>query len=179
MNGRHQGGLLGLIALLLSVGGSVPGAATAQSSPDPGIETAPSMASALPVTVCPVTVPGPAPETFAERLFGSAAAHGDGDLWVGGLPDSGVLFAEPQWLMPDGSVSWKLGWWRIAAGPLLITGRRLDGPAPALRAHVPDRYGSAGFQASGVDFPTDGCWEVTGRVGDASLIFVVLVQRSW
>ena len=31
------------------------------------------------------------------------------------------------------------------------------------------------FQVSGITFPTDGCWEITGRLGDASLNFVVLV----
>jgi hypothetical protein len=28
---------------------------------------------------------------------------------------------------------------------------------------------------NGLDFPTPGCWEVTGRVGDARPTFVVLV----
>lgn len=128
------------------------------------------------VADCAVTTPGPAPEAFAERLFGSATAYGDDDLWVGGLPSGGVLLAEPRWVMADGSVGWKLGWWRIASGHLTITGRRLDGPAPPLRSQVPDGYGSVGFQASGVGFPTEGCWEVTGSVGGASLSVVLSVH---
>jgi hypothetical protein len=63
-------------------------------------------------------------------------------------------------------------------GKLRIEGRRLDGPAPPLTADVPDGYGDAGFQASGIDFPTEGCWEVTGRVGSASLTFVTLVVAA-
>jgi hypothetical protein len=59
----------------------------------------------------------------------------------------------------------------------LLARRRLDGPAPPLRADVPAGYGQAGFQASGVDFPTEGCWEVTGAVGGATLSFVTFVAR--
>ena len=43
---------------------------------------------------------------------------------------------------------------------------------------VPDGYGVTGFQASAVTFPTEGCWEVTGRVGNASLTFVTLVLKA-
>ena len=70
----------------------------------------------------------------------------------------------------------KWAWYRYAAGQLTIEGRRLDRPAPPLRAHVPAGYGDRGFQISGLDFPTPGCWQVTGRVGDAGLTFVVLVE---
>jgi hypothetical protein len=78
----------------------------------------------------------------------------------------------------DGSIGWKLGWWRFASGMVTITGRRLDATAPPLRGSAPDGYGSTGFQASGVYFPTEGCWEVTGTVGDAKLSFVTFVLRE-
>jgi hypothetical protein len=32
-----------------------------------------------------------------------------------------------------------------------------------------------GFQATSLVFPTPGCWEVTGRIGDKSLAFVIAV----
>lgn len=57
----------------------------------------------------------------------------------------------------------------------MITGRRLDRDAAALRARVPDGYGRTGFQSTAVVLPTPGCWEVTGRVGSASLSFVTEV----
>jgi hypothetical protein len=44
-----------------------------------------------------------------------------------------------------------------------------------LRSSVPDGYGTHGFQSSGVYFPTEGCWEVTGTVGGSSLTFVTFV----
>jgi hypothetical protein len=33
------------------------------------------------------------------------------------------------------------------------------------------------FWSSGIYFPTEGCWQVTGRVGGTSLTFVVLVAK--
>jgi hypothetical protein len=42
---------------------------------------------------------------------------------------------------------------------------------------VPDGYGPTGFQATGLVFPTPGCWEVTGRVGQDTLRFVLSVRR--
>ena len=64
------------------------------------------------------------------------------------------------------------------SGDLRISGRRLDAAAPPLRDDVPDGYGSTGFQASGVHFPTEGCWEVTGDLGTATtLSFVTFVIK--
>ncbi len=65
----------------------------------------------------------------------------------------------------------------MATGGLQLTGRRLDGPAPPARAHVSDGYGDGGFQASGVDFPTEGCWEVIGALPTTSLRFVSFVSK--
>lgn len=98
--------------------------------------------------------------------------HGDGKLWVG-LPTESRLLVTPD---KDGSLGWKFPWWRAVCGRLTITGRRLDAPASPLRSEVPSGYGEAGFQASGVYFPSEGCWEITGRAGDAELTFVVEVR---
>jgi hypothetical protein len=127
---------------------------------------------------CPVTRPRrwrPPAGVAGDALFGAETAHGNGKLWVGGLGDGGVLEVGPDHVEPDGSVGMKFGWWRAVAGALRIGGRRLDGPAPPLRADVPGGYGDRGFQASGVRFPTQGCWEVTGTAGTASLTFVTFV----
>jgi hypothetical protein len=127
---------------------------------------------------CPVTKPGTAPAEIGDRLFGSANAFGNSGLWVGGLGSDGVISADPRFVESDGSIGWKLGWWRIVSGTLMISGRRLDAPAPPLRASVPDGYGPQGFQASGVYFSTEGCWEVTGTVGTSELTFVTFVLRT-
>ncbi len=129
-------------------------------------------------TNCPVSKPEKAPEDIGDRLFGSAVAFGNTDLWVGGLGDEGVILADSRFAESDGSIGWKFGWWRMVPGRLTITGRRLDAPAPPPRASVPDGYGPQGFQASGVSFPTEGCWEVTGAVGGSKLTFVIFVLRT-
>ena len=79
---------------------------------------------------------------------------------------------------PDGSLGMKFPWWRGEGvrGFLRIEGRRLDGEAPPLRSEFQD-YGDRGFQATYVIFPTPGCWEVTGRAGDASITFVTQVVK--
>jgi hypothetical protein len=153
------------------------------SSPSPSIiATGTDSAPASPLTIadaesCPVTTPGKAPAEIGDRLFGSAYAFGNSDLWVGGLGPDGVIAADSRFVESDGSIGWKYGWWRIVSGRLMITGQRLDAAAPPLRASVPDGYGPEGFQASGVYFPTEGCWEVTGTVGSSELTFVVFVLR--
>ncbi len=98
--------------------------------------------------------------------------HGNGKLEVG-LPTDGKLLITPE---KDGSLGWKFPWLRTVCGRLTITGRRLDAPAGPLRASIPEGYGETGFQASGVYFPSEGCWEITGRAGDSELTFVVEVR---
>jgi hypothetical protein len=72
----------------------------------------------------------------------------------------------------------KWWWWRGVRGSLLITGRRLDAAAPPLRADIPSGYGDIGFQSTALTFPTEGCWEVTGTVGNTELTFVTLVVKG-
>jgi hypothetical protein len=125
---------------------------------------------------CRPTAPdGKAPDGFNYGNDGLAVAlWPDGKLVAGTLPDGGS-YADVN---PDGSIDAKLGWWRGAAGTLAITGERTDADAPPLRADIPDGYGATGFQATGLTFASTGCWDVTGRVGGATLTFTVLVTRG-
>jgi hypothetical protein len=77
----------------------------------------------------------------------------------------------------DGALGMKFGWQRGVRGRLTIEGRRLDGDAPPLRSEVNNGYGDIGFQATYIIFPTPGCWEVTGRVADASVTFITRVVK--
>jgi hypothetical protein len=122
---------------------------------------------------CNVTLPnGSQPP---DGNIGGDLIHGNGELWVA-MPPSGVVITEPS---AGGTIRTKYPWWRAVSGTLRLEGRRLDGPAPPLTAtEVPDGYGATGFQASAVSYPTEGCWEVTGRVGDAILTFVTLVLKA-
>ncbi|MBA2461515.1 MAG: hypothetical protein H0V45_07105 [Actinobacteria bacterium] len=127
-------------------------------------------------SACPVTTPN------RSNPPGVAAAdstniHGNGVLWVA-IAYGGVIPAGESNQQPDGSIRMKFPWWRGVFGELKITGVRLDAAAPPLRVEIPSGYGNTGFQASGLIFPTEGCWEVTGRVGSAALTLVVQVVRA-
>jgi len=87
------------------------------------------------------------------------------------------VLISPRNIEGDGSLRMKFFWWRGVHGALTIEGKRLDAPALPLRSQIPEGYGDIGFQASGLIFPTEGCWQVTGRVGDASLTFVTRVVK--
>ena len=63
---------------------------------------------------------------------------------------------------------------RLRPGTLSATAARLDGAAPPAEVHIPDGYYTS-FQAFGVTFPTPGCWQITERVADSELQFVVRV----
>ena len=145
--------------------------------------TAPRPSRSVPLTDakrCPVTRPSRVgPEGVSpDQFFGWGSSYGNGKLWVGGLWPGGVIDAGPEFVDADGAVGMKFGWWRAASGKLTITGRRLDAPAPPARGFVPDGYGATGFQASGVEFPTEGCWEITGALPSSSLRFVTFVVKQ-
>ena len=82
-----------------------------------------------------------------------------GVLPAGVLPDGGSYAT----ILPNGRIWTKIGWWRGLPGKLVITGRRIDAPAPALRAEVPRGYGTTGFVPAGFVFPTVGCRRVDGN----------------
>jgi hypothetical protein len=106
--------------------------------------------------------------------------HGTKELaFSGPWPDGTVVFKPggAGFVLPDGSLSMKFGWHRGVRGALTIDGRRLDMAAPRLRSHIPAVYGDIGFQPTSLIFPTPGCWEVTGRVGTASLTFITKVVK--
>ena len=143
------------------------------------------------IRACPVTFPNgwnhpPAlvdvlPNDQGERPSLSASEHGNGFLWIPGFPTGGKIAVHSEHWDPDGSLRWKMGWWLGVPGRLHITGRRLDAPAPPLEADIPEGYGGIGFQAAGLHFPSEGCWEVIGRVvspnREASLRVVLLAVR--
>jgi hypothetical protein len=69
---------------------------------------------------------------------------------------------------------YKVLWVRPVGAQLKISGRRLDGKADPLRAHIPAGYDHT-YQSTALDFPSAGCWEIEGSAGDARLKFVVRI----
>lgn len=146
------------------------------SSPEPSPTVPQALLSTVTAAECPVTIAnGNAPP--GESTFPNI--HGNGALWTGLWPN-GILRATPDYVQSDGSIDMKFWWWRgpDVRGPLTIEGQRLDVSAPPVQAYIPDGYGDTGFQASGIVFPTEGCWEVTGKAADAELTFVTFVVKD-
>src|SRR4029453_10831294 len=120
---------------------------------------------------CDVTQPNEksSPEQSSADSYGNEALS----VWLG-WSNGTVVFGPggPGFVLEDGALSMKFGWVRRVRGSLVIDGRRLDADAQPLRASIPCCYGDIGFQATALIFPTPGCWEVTGRVGNGNLTFV-------
>jgi len=81
---------------------------------------------------------------------------------------------------------WASAWWAgeeenylhataDGGAELKITGHRLDSDVSALEADIPCCYPTR-FQATGLYFPTDGCWEVTAKAEESILTFIVRVE---
>jgi hypothetical protein len=87
------------------------------------------------------------------------------------------VLVPPDDVEADGSLSMKFPWWRgpEVRGALSIAGRERTRSLP-IRADIPDGYGDTGFQATGISFPVEGCYEITGTAGGAALTFVTLVE---
>ncbi len=192
-----------VLAACTSTGVLAPGAATpapsspnvsteaprTPSSPVPVESPSPPPAAPIPTPValtkaalesCPVTFPNGSqpPDEITPGLQPSPHRHGNDVLWAD-LGVGGKIVPAPEQFQEDGSLNWKMGWDRGVRGKLTVTGRRLDAPTPPAQGHYDiEGYGDIGFQAGGIHFPSEGCWEITGRVGDASLTFVTLVVKE-
>ena len=94
--------------------------------------------------------------------------------------DSSIM-ASAWWARPENEFpivleeGIKVGWFKPEGAELIITGQRLDGKAPALESHVPCCYPTR-FQATGLYFPTGGCWEVNAKAADKELSFIVWLE---
>jgi hypothetical protein len=100
-------------------------------------------------------------------------------LWTELFPEETIVFRPggPGLIEKDGSLGMKSVWWRGIRGELRIHGRRLDAESSPLRARIPTGYGETGFQPITLIFPSEGCWEITGELGQVTLSFVTQVKR--
>jgi hypothetical protein len=130
--------------------------------------------------VHPASVPA---TKFGIGADGRVAIFGTDQLWTvlpvdgtwrGSLPNQPGDYAYSNKLPWGGTFSYK-------GGPLRVTGRRLDGPAPSFTEIEPISWEHEFM--GGINIPVFGCWEVTGQYKDHQLRFVVWVtpiqqQRS-
>lgn len=129
------------------------------------LQCAPMAMGADKAASCPVTptVQADAPrEPGVGALSGAWHINADRSIWaLHQVWRAGVANKEP--------------WIRPAKAQLVVTGRRLDGTAPPLKVGIPGSYITR-LQASGMEFPVEGCWEVTGKAGGKELRFVTEVE---
>lgn len=124
---------------------------------------------------CPLTEPvwAKPPEDSAvldPPAYGYYFLNEDRSIWASA--EWAEQDEDPPRVSEDGV---KVGWFRPGGATLEITGQRIDGEAPALESHVSCCYPTR-FQASGLVFPTEGCWEVTAKAEDRELSFVVWIE---
>ena len=124
--------------------------------------------------VCPVTAPVLAtppddPAVSGPPAEGAYFVNQDRSIWASaGWADPADEFVKA------GEEGVKVGWFRPAGATLEIVGRRIDAAAGPLEAQVPCCYPTQ-FQATGLYFPTAGCWEITAAAADRELTFVVSI----
>jgi hypothetical protein len=181
--------VIGLAAMQLRVRPADGGAPQVQP-PIPSSQPSASAGAASPQD-CKVTRPIPAfvppsgylttpPDRYGSSWFGSAALwtmiDKDGEVWrQSSLPHN-----------PDG-LTQKTFWWSVnwpsraeLEPAITVAGTRLDGPGMFIY-EPPGTNAGADFGTAmlmGVDFPTPGCWQLTGRYRDAVLSYVVWITED-
>ena len=142
----------------------------------------PEVLSKEPPADCPISVP-PQPEFVPPSIpFLSPQAAFPDNFWFGSehlwtsLPADGTWPSLPH--NPEGYTQ-KIFWWSdlfsLKDEPepnLIVTGQRLDAKAQPLNvSKATNAYGGDIGESMlvGVDFPTLGCWKITGQYKDAEL----------
>jgi len=126
-------------------------------------------AKACPVTEALWVKPPEDSAVSGSPAYGHYYVNDDRSIWA----SAWWVGHEESYLQP-GEDGIKTGWFRPAGETLEISGQRLDGQSPPLEAHAPCCYPTR-FQASGLAFPTAGCWEVNAKASESVLSFVVWV----
>ena len=104
--------------------------------------------------------------------------HGNDVLWINlNRPDGRWVVDQVE---RDGSLRVKFGWWKGYPGKFQVEGRRLDAAAPPLRCSVNNEAldETIGPIPSILWFPTEGYWEITGRLNGKSLTFVIHIVKE-
>ena len=160
--------------------------ATLTSAPATAESTAvPEIVSKSPPASCPITVPQEPvfvpPPPYDTLGWDGYFWFGSDSLWTS-LPQDAVWAGLPD---NPGGYTQKVFWWRDGyiwneepEPNLVVTGERLDAKAPPfIASKATNAYASdiSSAMLAGIDFPTLGCWKITGKYQDAELSFVVWV----
>jgi hypothetical protein len=152
------------------------------SSPSKWAVTTPTrVPKTCPVSKPPVR-PFVPPSPYPAKTSRDSFWFGTVKLWTS-LPADGTWSGLPHYTPSDPTFRQKLFFWRQGytlrselPPHLAVTGRRLDASAPPLgadKANAGWQGNEPPFMVTGINFPTLGCWEVTGEYHGDRLTFVV------
>jgi hypothetical protein len=168
--GAEIGSLLLASPILEARSGKVSSVALAQTSLSTAPETCKVTLPSTPTDKPPLPMPG-------DSGFQTSGRFGTDRLWTV-LPMNGIWRGLTPKAFGEYAYSNKLPWggafsYKDKNGPLMVTGRRLDGPPSSFTEMEPisDIHGMMG----GINIPVFGCWEITGRYNDAEISFTVWV----
>ena len=139
----------------------------------------------LPPPSCKVTLPpdGLYLPPSAGPWYGETADQfyfGTDKLWTV-LPVDGIWRGSDAAGPGDFVYADKMPWYRVSTGmpeklgPLTITGKRLDGPAPTFIETNEDFQYNPGGMMGGISIPAYGCWRINGHYADGDVTFTVWV----
>jgi|ERR1700722_20355319 len=140
---------------------------------------------------CPVTKhadqPFVPPAPYPRKPSRDQFWFGTDRLWTA-LPESGAWIGLGHYTPSDPSFRQKLAFWRQGfvalaktQAKLTVSGRRIDSAAQPLQTDgpgTPSWRGDDQFLMTGINFPTAGCWEITGRYENDEMTFVVWVGQQ-
>lgn len=134
---------------------------------------------------CPVTSADDIrPDHSLDPFDDNASVYYADGLWVS-IPKDGVIELSIDDVISFGPLTgWRsetITWLREdgVEGFVEVTGRRLDAHSdltPQTPLSPQRQYVRVGTVTTGLAFPSEGCWEVTGSVSDRKITFVVEVQ---
>ncbi|MFZ0421072.1 MAG: hypothetical protein WAM04_23430 [Candidatus Sulfotelmatobacter sp.] len=139
---------------------------------------------------CPVTMqhqanPFVPPKPYSQQAPNGSFWFGTEKLWTA-LPIDGAWRGLGHYTANDPTFRqklflWRQGydWHREPRPNLKVIGKRLDAETDPLFVDRPTNVSSdPGGMLVGINFPTVGCWEITGRYGDDTLTFVIWVTAG-
>jgi hypothetical protein len=171
-----------LFALITSLSLHMPSRPSAQESVGRSAERI--IPPDAPPASCRVTLPAddvydPSPQFGPSRRSGQFY-FGTDKLWTV-LPVDGTYRGPYRGGSHDFVYDDKLPWYRRDFAqkgvPLIVRGRRLDGPAPSfIETNEYFDYNPGGI-VGGISIPAYGCWEITGHYDDQEVTFTVWVTE--
>jgi hypothetical protein len=131
---------------------------------------------------CPMTLPGESRPPARMDPFGpEESVHYADSIWQS-IPNDGMLALGPEAEIGFGTLQgWRtttVTWMRAdgVEGWVIVSGERLDAKSdlsPRTPLSPQRQYVQRGYVLTGIAFPSEGCWRLTGTVGEHEISWVV------